>query len=124
MNLQKKMVLSFFLIILPVLLYIKALNAEALDSYFFPPEHTGRMVLVTCRLELDDRTSKWAIMLFSGFTYAMSVKTNEEMIAVALKEQDAVTRIYSVRCEDYTQFMEDRITLVQFVKRIYMARVK
>ena len=67
-----------------------------LNDYFYPPEHTSRMVMVTCRQMVPDNSADWVHVLLAGLLYASSESNDEEMIAVAIKEQDYVTRIYSV----------------------------
>ena len=81
------------------------------------------MSLVVYRATVSDTSPEWARVLLSGFMYAAAASPDEEMVAVGIKEQDMVTRVYSVRRRDLQSFLDERITIQDFVRRIYMARV-
>ncbi|MGL4369905.1 MAG: hypothetical protein ACRCUT_09585, partial [Spirochaetota bacterium] len=65
-----------------------------------------------------------ARVLLFGFLYAAASSHSEEMVAVGIKEQDMVTRIYSVRKTDLFYFVDGKITINDFARRIYMAQVR
>ena len=96
---------------------------QGIDAYFYPPERHGRMSLVVFRSTVSDLSPDWGKVLFSGLVYAAAVAEDTEMVAVGIKEQDMVTRVYSVRRSDLRSFLDERITIQEFVRRIYMARV-
>jgi hypothetical protein len=100
-----------------------AFSQSGLDAYFYPPERHGRMSLVVYRTTVSDSSPEWARVLLSGFMYAAAASPDGEMVAVGIKEQDMVTRVYSVRRTDLQSFLDERITIQDFVRRIYMARV-
>jgi hypothetical protein len=99
-------------------------SSGLLDDYFYPPEHSARMVMVTCREMVPDNSPGWGHILLAGFIYALSESEGEEMIAVAIREQDYIARIYSVRRNDFVDYMDEKITLQSFVRKMYMAKVR
>ena len=116
--------LSFFLpAAVCVLLCTEGMAQSGIDAYFYPPERHGRMSLVVFRMTVSDLSPDWGKVLFSGLVYAAAVAEDAEMVAVGIKEQDMVTRVYSVRRSDLRSFLDERITIQEFVRRIYMARV-
>lgn len=111
----------FFLIMCPV---PEGFAAGQLDDYFYPPEHSARMVRVTCRQMVPDNSPDWVHVLLAGLLYASSESDGEEMIAVAIKEQDYETRLYSVRRSDFLDYMNEKISVQDLVRKMYMAKVK
>lgn len=96
---------------------------SGLAGYFSAPEHHGRMILVVYKEMVPDTSPVWARVLLSGLLYAASSSPDEEMLAVGIREQDMVTRVYSVRRSDLEAYMNERISLLEFSRRMYMARV-
>ena len=117
------MMTFFLLTALCVLLCTEGIAQSGIDVYFYPPERHGRMSLVVFRSTVSDLSPEWARVLLSGLVYAAAVAEDAEMVAVGIKEQDMVTRIYSVRRADLRNFLDERLTIQDFVRRIYMAKV-
>ena len=97
---------------------------NGLDVYFYPPEHQGRMILTVYRNTVSDMSPEWARVLLSGLLYAASSSSSEEMAAVGIKEQDGITRVYSVKRKDLYDFIDEKISINQFVRKMYMAQVR
>jgi hypothetical protein len=97
---------------------------RSLEDFFFPPEQSGRSVLVVCKMTVNDTSSDWGTLLFAGFVYASSVSDSVETIAVAIKEQDGVTRVYTVRRKDFIDFINDRIQLRDFLRKVTISRMR
>jgi len=96
----------------------------SLDDYFYSPEHSSRMVMVTCRQMVPDNSPDWVHILLAGLLYASSESEGEEMIAVAIKEQKYVIRIYSVRRSVFLDYMNDKISIQELVRKMYMTKGK
>ena len=96
---------------------------SGLSRYFSVPEHHGRMILVVYKEMVPDTSPEWGKVLLAGLLYAAAVSPDEEMLAVGIKELDMVTRVYSVRRADLDAFMNERISLLEFSRKMYMARV-
>jgi len=95
-----------------------------MDAYFYPPEHQGRMILVVYRNTVSDMSPEWTRILLSGLLYAAASSDKEEMAAVGIREQDGVMRVYSVRRKDLNDFIDEKITIYQFARKMYMAQVR
>ena len=94
-----------------------------LDEYFTKPEHHRHMTLVVYRSTVSDTSSDWARVLLSGLIYAAASSEGEEMAAVGIREQDMMIRVYSVRITDLKAYIDEKISLNEFVCRIYMSKV-
>jgi hypothetical protein len=103
---------------------ITRLNAATLEEIFSQPQHQGSTLTVVCRFMVPDTSPDWNKILLAGFVYAFTFSEKEEMIAVAIKEQDGITRTYSVMKSDFQAFIDDRLTIYDFVRRIHMNRLR
>jgi hypothetical protein len=120
----ERWILTLSAIVLFTISAPRHLKASSLEDIFLQPEHQGSTITVACRFLVPDTSPDWSKILLAGFVYAFSSSEKEEMIAVAIKEQDGFTHVYSVRKSDFQAFIDDRISMYDFTRKIRMNRMR
>lgn len=90
---------------------------ENLDSMFTLRNERG-VVVSEYLYTVHDLSPEWPKILFTGLSYSAINAVPGDTIAVGIREQDGRLHVYSVSYSDYINFLEDRISLTDFVRRM------
>jgi len=117
-----KQCISILLLYLFTLFSLQLFAAEDLERYFLLTKgnYTVRAEYLAT---VNDLSPDWPKVLLAGFLYASQYAEAGSILEVVIPEQDGRSRIYSVSLKDFNNFVDDRISLNDLVRKMRM-RVK
>ena len=90
---------------------------DDLSSLF--TQRTERGVIISEYLySVHDLSPEWPKILFTGLSYSAISAVPGDTIAVGIREQDGRLHTYSTAYTDYRDFLNDRISLDVFLRRM------
>jgi hypothetical protein len=107
----------FYIFILSAILNFPLFAEDNLDSLFTLRTDRG-IITSECRYTIHDLSPEWPKILFTGLSYSAIHAIPGDMIAVAIPEQDGRMHVYTVSYSDYINFLDDKISLTDFVRHI------
>jgi hypothetical protein len=96
--------------------------ADDLERYFLLTKG-NYTVRAECLITVHDMSPDWPKILLAGLIYASKNAETGSELEVVIPEQDGRSRIYSVSLKDFNNFIDDRISLNDLLRKMRM-RVK